>query len=319
MQKRCGVAVAVVLTSLLGASSASAATEVGDGCVANEAEGAYTLVPLQRASTSSLPLAAPVGGVVTSWKVNSARPEPVTERMRVLRPTGVSNEFQVVGESGEGIVNQGANTFPTRIPVQPGDRFGAIGSLIDVALCVTSDPGDQVGFFLGGAPVGSTHTFTPASEVRLPMSAVIEPDIDGDGYGDETQDRCPQSPAYHDACPRVQMNAVPIVGKRSVTLLVTSNIPTSASVSEAMHRAGRNVGAARYPGLRTPLMPVTPGTIVPFKLYFYRGMIATLKSLSPKRSMTLRLTVTALNLTGPPTTEGLAVKIKGQKKPARKR
>jgi ribosomal protein S8E len=33
------------------------------------------------------------------------------------------------------------------------------------------------------------------------LSAVLEPDADGDGYGDVTQDLCPTNAATHDACP----------------------------------------------------------------------------------------------------------------------
>ncbi len=36
---------------------------------------------------------------------------------------------------------------------------------------------------------------------KLDASAVVEPDADGDGYGDETQDGCPANGAVHDKCP----------------------------------------------------------------------------------------------------------------------
>ena len=32
------------------------------------------------------------------------------------------------------------------------------------------------------------------------MNADVEPDADGDGFGDETQDQCPSDKATHGAC-----------------------------------------------------------------------------------------------------------------------
>jgi hypothetical protein len=315
--RRAGVLGVLVAIALIGASPASAATEAGDDCVANTKEGAYTLVPLERVSPSPIPLTAPVNGVVTSWKVNSGVSEGTPEQVRVLRPTGTPNEFFTVGESTEQTVLQGANVFPTRIPVQAGDHFGVFGTVLDVVFCGGADVGDTAGFFVLSAAVGSAHVFTPTTNVRIPMIAVIEPDKDGDGFGDETQDKCPQSAATQGECPPVQLSAVPVVEKNSLTILVSVSAQSTVTVSEAGGKLGRTprAGIGRYPSLGSAVMSVAPGQIARFKFYFYRTLKSKLKSLSRKKTMKLRFDVSASNLTGGPTRSTVVAKLKGTAKP----
>ena len=92
-----------------------------------------------------------------------------------------------------GTVTSGLNTFDTKISVEAGDRFGVLGSSIGTLYCNTEDPGDLMGIAEGGIPAGGTATFKEKTGAQAAVSAVIEPDADRDGYGDETQDKCPQS------------------------------------------------------------------------------------------------------------------------------
>src|SRR5262249_46940738 len=87
-------------------------------------------------SKPSAPLAAPVAGVITSWRLNLLGPETggevffprvLPQTLKVLRPIGTTKSVQVVGESS-GLVGSGANAIPARIPVQPGDRLGLFGN-----------------------------------------------------------------------------------------------------------------------------------------------------------------------------------------------
>jgi hypothetical protein len=72
MKKRLGLAVTcvVVAGSLIGASSAAAAAEFGDACVANEATSAPVTLFEFSAPGNPLPTAAPVSGILTRWSVN---------------------------------------------------------------------------------------------------------------------------------------------------------------------------------------------------------------------------------------------------------
>jgi hypothetical protein len=333
MRKRLGIAVAglALVLVLTGAPSASASIEAGDDCVANTAEGIYTLVQMQRASSSALPLTAPASGVVTSWKVNSGVSEGVPEQMRVLRPTDVPNQFLTVGESTEQTVVNGTNVFPTRIPVQAGDHFGAFGTVQDVVYCLPADPGDIAGFFILSAAVGSEHLFTPETGVRVAMIAVIEPDKDGDGYGDETQDKCPQSAAYQGPCPAIALDAFPIVLKRSVLVLVSSSASTPVQVfgQVGLKLAPKPGGPAhisktRKPGKPTPTgqifglsgdtQTVNPGEVARFNVKLPKTVKRYLGQLPPKKSLRASITASATDLAGRISTKILSLRLPGQKR-----
>jgi Domain of unknown function DUF11 len=134
------------------------------------------------------------GGVITSWSIQEKDAYAGQVRLKVLKPLG-SGSYQVVGQSRFVSYPPGLDVFQARIPVHGGDTLGLWipGDPLTLADCVfsTNDSNDQV-----GAPAGMTEpqlgdTFTTSSngQERLNVSAQVEPDVDGDGYGDETQDR----------------------------------------------------------------------------------------------------------------------------------
>src|SRR5690242_12199139 len=198
--KLISVAIAAAFAgSLLGAAGASAATEFGSHCVANRAEDElqYTVIQL---SQNGGPVAAPTAGIVTKWKINLVPvPFTVPQQLKIFRPTPDPNRFQVVGESTTENVATGENVFSTRIPIQAGDHLGLFGnSAISTLFCAetaeTESPGNSTGFFAGNPTAGTTATLVNTEPGTLvPAAAVIEPDADNDGFGDETQDACPQS------------------------------------------------------------------------------------------------------------------------------
>jgi hypothetical protein len=313
-----GVLGVLIAAALTGAPAASASIEAGDDCIANTAEGIYTLVPIARVSPSPLPLTTPVGGVVTSWKVNSGLTEPVLEQMRVMRSTGSPNEFRVIGESGEGLVSKGTNVFPTRIPVQPGDRFGVFGTVQDVVYCFPSGKeGDVTGAYLISAAVGSTHTFVPIGEVRVAMIAVIEPDADGDGYGDETQDKCPTNAANQGQCPTLALDAFPIALKQSILLLVGASSETSVTVKgqaqwglkpKAAHRAKAKLIIGLHGGTQT----VRPGTDAHFNNKLPKLIKQRLLHLPPSKSVKVTLTASAKDPAGRESVRQITIGLKGR-------
>jgi hypothetical protein len=88
----------------------------------------------------------------------------------------------------------------------------------------------------GAAPRNSTEV---AEE--LLVQATIEPDADGDGYGDETQDQCPTQASTQGPCD----NTPPVVGSTKVSGGVLSYVLSEAStVSLQLEKklAGRKVG-----------------------------------------------------------------------------
>jgi hypothetical protein len=137
-------------------------------------------------------------GVVTSWKVQSAPfLEPRTMALKVIRQVGP--DFEVVAESAAELVEGKPHQFQTRIPVAAGVSFGVISSKSFPAC--TASAGNTVGIFSEVPVGGKGKPFETRAERLLSLAAVVEPDGDGDGYGDETQDACPQSALLHTACP----------------------------------------------------------------------------------------------------------------------
>jgi hypothetical protein len=130
-------------------------------------------------------------------------------------------------------VTSGLNTFETRIPVHAGDRLGASGgSEIGALFCRTENPADRLGAIAGLPALGSTATvIEETEEEQITASATVEPDADGDGYGDETQDKCPQSAAIQTPCPVVTLSTSSSASKGFVKALVTSNVQATVTVA----------------------------------------------------------------------------------------
>jgi hypothetical protein len=314
MRRQLTVGLAVAAVFLLGAQAASAATEVGDNCLATEALGGagFTFLPIARAPVTGLSLTVPSAGVVTQWKVSSTVPGAATERMVVLRATGKANEYTAIARSSEQLVAAGTNAFDTRISVAAGDRIGEASSGLTNSkafLCHPTTAQDKMAFLNSSAAIGSPQTYVEIAEYRVPISAVVEPDVDGDGYGDETQDKCPQSAAFQSACPVVSLESLPVAKKGSVTLLLTTSLPAPVTVSGTV-KLGKGKPATLSGGTQT----VAPGAIASFTLKFSKKLQAALGALSHGKSLTLNIAATAANLSGPATTVASQVKLKGQAK-----
>lgn len=108
-------------------------------------------------------------GVVTSWRLRAPLQPDVQVALRV--GDAVTAPETVRGGAIE--------TFPARLSVRAGDRLAL-------------DASRSVG---ATAPVaGSRHVAAGTSRdgEELLVQATVEPDADGDGYGDQTQDSCPE-------------------------------------------------------------------------------------------------------------------------------
>jgi hypothetical protein len=311
MGKRYTTAIAglVAVAALLAAPAAMASTEVGNNCKANNgALGNFTLLQLVRAPGAPLPLTVPSSGVVTKWKVDSAVPSTFIERMRVLRATGKANEFTAVGESTGQSVSPGLNAFDTRVAVTAGDRIGVSSVNPSAALyCETGKVEDGSGVLPEYLTTGSTNTFSAATGIQVAVSAVVEPDADNDGYGDETQDGCPQSAAFQTVCPVVTLSTFSIVKKGSVVFLVAASSQAPVTVSGTV-----KLGKGKQAKLKGGVQTVLPAKITQFRLKFTNKLKSRLKELSPKQSLKLNVLTSATDLVGRVTTSSAKVKLPGQ-------
>ncbi|MGN6815086.1 MAG: hypothetical protein ACTHK3_03245 [Solirubrobacterales bacterium] len=301
------VTLAAAAFSVAGAPTASAATVIGDQCSATETAEGLGVFEFS-APGNPLSTAAAANGIVTSWSVNSSIPAAVPTVLKVVRVTGPKQLF-IAGESAVQNVSLGANTFPTRIPIQAGDRVGLAGaSEIGVPFCETPGEKGLLGIFLN-AGTGSTTPFEPQSEseARIPVTATIEPDADNDGFGDETQDACPQSAATQAACPTVTLNVSATATKKLVTLLVTGPIAANVTVNGVV-----SLGKGKKATLKGGTKAIAPGAFTKFKLKFSSALVKRLKELPPSKKLTLKVTSSAPNIVGAPTVKAIKVKLKGQ-------
>ena len=316
MRARLGalVGTAAAVTAIAGAASAGAATEFGSNCQASSGELGYTLVSIGHGAGSPLPVTAPVSGVITRWSANTTAPvKPelsgaYAQRLLLFRATAVPTSFTLVAESAPGPISGPISTFPTRIPVQAGDYLGSTGALITL-ICSTGDAADRIGAAEtpAGIGIGSTTDFKTGGGFQAPVSALIEPDADGDAYGDETQDGCPQSAAYQTPCPVIVLDAYGQAGGKAVTVSVATSLSTSVGVSGTV-----TLGQGKTAKLSAKAKTVNPGRLGKFRLKFPQALVERLKELPPGEKLTLKVTTKATNLTGPVSTDKLKAKLKGQ-------
>jgi hypothetical protein len=318
MRKLRGTAIAAVLTSisLIAAGSASAATEVGNNCVANAStSGGLTFLQLAK-STGAPPITAPAAGVVTKWSVNVIPfPSSVGETLKIFRATAAPDQFQLVGESSVGNVVSGLNSFETRVPVQAGDRIGVVGQSIGTLYCKTENPADKMGFTEGNVQSGGTASFKEQVGAQAAVSAVIEPDADNDGYGDETQDKCPTNAAVQVACPVLILDAVSQTpGKNSVKILVASSSDSTVTVSASAKLPAKpnKARVSSQAKLASISQLVTPGKIAFYTMNFTKKLKDELKALPRKKSLKLKVTATGKSTIGATSADSLTVKLKGQ-------
>lgn len=157
----------------------------------------------------------PASGVVTSWRTIATAPTT----MALVRMRGTTVEAAQSGTFRYAV--QGLMTYPAgpvdapvRLRVFEGDRLSVSwgGTLTGT---IPADPAAPFAYEVNGA-AGFTSTSQPA------FQATVEPDADGDGAGDETQDLCPV--AGQGACPgfRFTPDAPPaVMPGRPVVRMIT--------------------------------------------------------------------------------------------------
>lgn len=188
--------------------------------------------------------AVPAAGVLTSWDVEGP-PAPHADPidLEILRPTGPAHTYRVVAQSGLLVVaGPGPHAFPARVPVEAGDVIGFYSDS-NLGWCGDFMRGADHDFVdVVSVPLGQETAFMPeaGTDFRADVAATIEPDRDGDGFGDLSQDACPTDPSRQSACAVPQATAASLSG---------------ASQSARRWRAGRRLpvigGSRRRPGVGT--------------------------------------------------------------------
>ena len=327
MRKPLSATALVLLACLLAAAPAAAnATEmefkVGSECTANDGVPNATLAP-REGGVNVQRLAVPLEGVLTQWQVRFAPPEgsgSYPETLKVLRLPRIETygELQVVAESARETVVPGPNTFKTRIPVKAGDVFGLWGGATTPTLfCSMAGEGERMALNTSGElEVGTVAAFQNGPvETQVPILATVEADVDGDGYGDVTQDRCPASALYHGPCPRVSFHAAAHAADRAALVQVSASsaaeIMVAGQVSWRVRQPGGKVTGLTA-GLGAGAKTLAGQGTARFRLPYGKPISRRLGRISPSQSLKARLTVTVTDLAGRVKTRVLHLRIPGR-------
>jgi Ca2+-binding RTX toxin-like protein len=218
------LAAALIATN---SSPAGAAVTVGSTFTpTGDFGGAGVLI---QSSSPANSYTVPTNGVITSWSFEAASGVTTPPlKLKIVRPAG-GNDFTTIGDTQLETPTPGElDTWSTRISVMAGDllatyysnttfgfRFTLTGSGYN-AHEVAGPPGDPG----VDPPPGTTLSYSPVSDIQVDVSAVLEPDADQDGFGDETQDQCPTNATTQGPCP--QAAPPPACKGNSATIVGTS-------------------------------------------------------------------------------------------------
>ena len=185
-----GIGVAMALTP----AAASAATTFGAN-LSGPASGAYLgcVNPCSAAQKTTSPAyVSPITGVLVQWAVAGSSGPLAAE---VVHGSTGGAESAVQTPATDGVVS-----FPTRLPIAGGDRI-ALVTPGGGHLGIRDSGGLSIDVWAPPLATGETRSPTnSAPSAELLLSGTVEPDADHDGYGDETQDRCPADAATQAPC-----------------------------------------------------------------------------------------------------------------------
>jgi hypothetical protein len=323
-----------VLATLVVASPAAAATHVGSPNLSSPSTGDLVCdffpCVLVLDQVDGADVATPKG-VITSWSVRKATG---TVALRVLRGRSgefVPNELHAtnISESADqaGSGSDTVQTFDAHQPVAAGDYIGitlVTGSSIGYLI----GSGDQIFEVGGDTSVNDVDDPTPDNFEPL-LSATVEPDADGDGFGDESEDACPSSAATNGACPIVRSpppSGSPLAATRPSTAATGKVRLASRSATFTRGKASIKLKNANAVGIKGKLKLKLGKKIVGARAYsLAAGAAGTVKvklaKVARKRigrrgRVKLSLSLTAKGATG--ATFKTAAKLT-VKKPAKKR
>jgi hypothetical protein len=171
-------------SNLAGAANGSVGCSLNELCTVSQGD-------LLVSATAPGGLVAPSNGVVVRWRVKVGQTtNPVALRVIRRSPLSEMSTGAGTGPTDTPPANQ-TTTYEVRLPILAGDRVG-----ID---CCPGGPGFTGFSFSSGARlVGWNPVLVDNADFRsanfgfndsqLLVNADVEPDCDGDGFGDETQD-----------------------------------------------------------------------------------------------------------------------------------
>jgi hypothetical protein len=230
--KRVFVLTVLVVVAL--AASANGATRLGPdltvkpcagqtSCVAAVGcqAGAYSPCSYVNLNSTNASLLAgsPVGGVITKWRFRAGcctdpQTESRTMTLKTFRPGTQASLYpqyawivarntgpSFVIPPGNQVVSDPPVELPARLPIAAGERVGIVADNPIAFAVYNPSAGMTSTVVMNGVVLGGEAYGNPLYNTAIAISADVEPDADGDGFGDESQDCAPADPATQGTCP----------------------------------------------------------------------------------------------------------------------
>jgi hypothetical protein len=276
---------------------------------------------------------APMDGVITKFRIRAyalEEPGQVTFRVADITLPDPNNQDEALATAAgtgptitiqpeEEAVETPIREVGGRVPVKKGQHL-AVDKTESIAAVYNSN-GDKRSYVFSPPLVeGSGQRGSTMAANELLVAAVIEPDADGDGFGDETQDQCPTQKTTQGACDVTPpgVSGLKVAGGKvsyrlseaaTVTFQLAKKLPGRKVGNRCVKQTAKNKGKKRCSRFKNLGKPFSgPGAPGPNSRKLPNG-----KKLKPG---TYRLTMTAVDVAGNKTTAKTTFKIK-KKKPKR--
>jgi hypothetical protein len=331
VRKCVSTAVLAVLLCLAATSSATAkAVEFGNRCVGNDTEAGWTLIGFENGEDgAALPsnagpheLWGAPNAVITHWRVQVGPGIASLSQQLLAFDATSESEDRVVGESAVATLHEGTNEFATRIPIHEYDHIGLRGPT-ETLFCDKAEE-NYAGLVEGDFPTGESRRYEVLTNTGVPAIAIVEPDVDGDGYGDETQDKCPWRPLFHDPCPKVEFSLRTQAIRRGAAL-ASVHINATATVrasAEIMIPRSKKTLSPRVVPIDLGSQLVTADTPATLRVPLPKVALRRLAKMRHREKLKVEITATASEapeLEGEARTRELTVRIPGRLQPRKPR
>jgi hypothetical protein len=281
---------------------------------------------------------APMDGVITKFRIRAKAveepgqvtfrlaevtlPDPNDDDSALATAAGTGPTITIQPEGGEEEeVETPIREVAGRLPVKKGQHL-AVDTTKSIAAVYNS--GGSTFSYVYSPPLedGSGQRSSNEATTELLVAAVIEPDADGDGFGDETQDQCPTQKTTQGPCDLTPpgVSGLKVAGGKvsyrlseaaTVTFQLARKLPGRKIGNRCVKQTKKNKGRKRCSRLKNVGKPFGgPGVPGPNSRRLPNG-----KRLKPGR---YRLTMTAVDAAGNKTTETTNFKIKKKKKKRRR-
>jgi hypothetical protein len=161
-------------------------------------------------------------------------------------------------------------------------------------------------------------SFTPGNQIKLPVTATLEPDADADDYGDETQDKCPGVAGPDNGCPPAPPadTSAPAVSTSVVGALLSKGGALSFVMTSAEPATGAATGTIGLPKtakvvrFKTATVSLAPGKLSQITLKLARSAAKKVRKALKRHALKAKVTVTVKDAAGNQTVKRLTVKLR---------